>query len=183
MTSKFRNPVAAGFLLVAALMLPADAAAGEMTDGVGGVYGPPETVRFWQITDGVGDPWCEELPASTVVTLFSETFVTNPTTSYIELNWTGQFAVRSGVTVRDGIIFQIQLIQSGQPTVFFPGAGDDTPPLMSRRDDSGNGQETFTGYHGIIAAVPATTTRIVIKALSSQKDALACYQNLSVRYD
>lgn len=143
----------------------------------------PATVRFWNYRDAVDEPYCVDLPAATTVVLFSETFTTDATTSYIELVLTGQFTLLSGVNMDEGIYFQVQLAQEGMPVAFFPGAGDDVSTLMAMRDDAGNGQQMFGGYRGIIVAEPNLLTTIIVKAYASQKDGLACYQNMSVRYD
>jgi hypothetical protein len=184
----------AGFFMVVLLMVPVTVAAQEavsadgpvalIPEALGGEPMPaPVTVRFWNYRDVVAEPYCADLPAAEAVALFTKTFTTNATTSYIELILTGQFTVPSGVNNNEGIYFQIQMIQDGVPVSYFPGAGDDLPPLMTRRDDVGAGQQMFSGYRGIIVAQPDLETTITVRAYSSQKNGLACYQNLSLRYD
>ncbi len=183
----------AGIVMVIVLMSPVIAPAQEtvttdafslLPEAVGGDPMPaPATVRFWNYRDAVAEPYCADLPAAVPVELFTATFTTNATTSYIELIWTGQFSVRSGVNEDEGIYFQVQMTQVGAGTTFFPGAGDDFPPLLTRRDDSSEGQQMFGGYRGIIAAQPNLSTTVTVRVFSSQKAGLACYQNLSLRYD
>lgn len=184
----------AGMVMAAVLLfpvcVPAQDAAGTddvfslIPEAIGGDPMPaPVTVRFWNYSDAVAEPYCADLPPGTTVDLFTQTFTTNATTSYIEMIWTGQFTVRSGVNEDEGIYFQVQMVQDGVPVSYFPGAGDDFPPLMTRRDDSAEGQMMFGGYRGIIAAQPNLSTTITVRAYSTQKPGLACYQNLSLRYD
>ncbi len=143
---------------------------------------PPVTVRSIRYKDADTLPFCLECPTGVWVEVARNTFITNSTTSYVELDWTGQFTVVSTNPALEGIRFRAGLIQDSQ-AVFFPGAGDDGSPFIVRCDFAGLGPQWYGGYHGMLLVEPDASTTLVIQVNSSAAEAFACFQNVTVRYD
>ena len=142
----------------------------------------PVTVRSIRYQDDDSLPFCLECPGGSWVTIVRKTFNINPTTTYVELDWTVQFTVISTNPALEGIRFRAGLVQGSQ-SVKFPGAGDDGFPFIARSDFDGNGPLWFGGYHGMLLVDPLVDTTLIIQVYSTAADAFACFQNVTVRYD
>ncbi len=191
MATRIRKRVFSTLLLVSLLFLLPGVAAGEpaspgpgraMSVPDGEALPAPVTVRTIRYHDDDSLPFCLECPAGSWRTLARNTFSTNPTTSYVELDWTGQFTVISTNPALEGIRFRAGLVQDGQ-SMAFPGAGDDGFPFMARCDFSGQGPQWFGGFHGMLLVEPDTDTTLVIQVYSTAPEAYACFQNVTIRYD
>jgi hypothetical protein len=191
MATRIRKRIYSALLICSWLFLLPGVMAGEaVSPGPGREMGvpngealpPPVTVRSMRYEDNDSLPFCLECPTGTWVTVLRKTITTNPTTSYLELDWTGQFTVVSTNPALEGIRFRAGLIQNSD-FQFFPGAGDDNAPYVARCDFAGIGPQWFGGYHGMLLLEPDTSTTVVVQVLSTAGEAYACFQNVIVRYD
>ncbi len=163
--------------------LPADGVSRAMSIPDGEPLPPPTTVRSMRYMDGDALPFCLECPNGVWVTLLSHTFTTDPTTSYVELDWTGQTTMTNVSPMVKGVRFRVFMAQ-GAETAWFPGAGNNGGyPYFGRNDFSGSGSQWYGGYHGILLAEPDTSTTLTIQLRADLTEAYACFQNMTIRHD
>jgi len=119
-------------------------------------------------------------------TVLSDTFTTGPSTNHIEVSFTAQWTTFSGEVAYEGIIGRGTVIQNntalGQTTQRLPGLCDDFCPFIGRRTEGGSGQQTFSGYQGVVMVEPSKTTTVILEMLSTSGPAYVCFLNMSVRY-
>jgi len=143
----------------------------------------PAIVRHWVYRDADDEPYCLELLPGDWVTVLNETFTTGMDTTYVELDYNGQFNADGGlVDPYQGLLFRAWLID-GPVNTHFPGAGDGFNPFLARRDEGRNGQFSFGRYNGTLYVDPDTEVTLVIQLKATETDDSACFQNIMVRYD
>jgi len=143
----------------------------------------PTTVRSFRYQDGDALPQCLECVEGVWTTLFDEQFTTDASTSYVEVDWSGQFTLTNTTPTVRGIRFRVVMVQ-GTEVAFFPWAGPDgSYPYIARNDFSGNGSSWHGGYHGFLLVEPDTTTRVAIQLRADIADTYACFQNMTIRHD
>ncbi len=123
----------------------------------------PVTVRHWNYRDADAVPECLDVPEGAWVTVVDHTFTTGPDTTYIELNYNGQFNVPGGPGTFNGIVLWTYLEQNGN-RIPFPGGGEGFNPFISRRDLASNGQYMF-GALGNWASSSSRFNIILVKEI------------------
>lgn len=142
----------------------------------------PTTIRTWEYRDEDAEPYCQDLPEDQWVQVVYDTFTTGPDTTYVELNYNAQFDTLSGADAFEGVLFRARL-RVGDMWGFFPGVGEDYYPFIARRDEGTDGQLIPGSYTGTLMVSPNTEYILWIGLRSTDLDATACFQNVTIRHD
>ena len=150
----------------------------------------PHFMRFWRYSDEDSIPQCADLPDDAWIKVFSKTFDTKDTTSYIMILFSGMGVVPAVPSNYDGIGLRCSVTQ-GPNVLPCPNAGEDgLIPLFIRRDLQGHGEANYSSYVGIVMLDPLAETdnEVTVDIEMRYRDpvggsALGCHTNLMVLYN